>query len=268
MAVTIVKRPETDIEGNFTSRWLSIAHPINFELQGEAYDPDMKANYGIIVEVYEQGSQTLLGRTKRIRPYFSQPVRFNAMAFLENYIKEKITNLKRGETNIRDEGKAIEFYIRYKDIWDGAEDNPYVKDTQTYYAAYTKQQVGSRYGSNLAQFLPVPGSVEERNKAKFLTVFKEPVFFRGYPQSVSMIYPSSFNNVDLQVVEERENINRIPFAPIYRQVKKSQINGINRIQLSGSYPPDVRKVTVHVRTGQVADTDYYQAGYINSGFID
>lgn len=267
MAVTITKRPEQEIEGNFTSRWLSAVHPIIFELTGEAYDPVSRPNYGIQVEVYESGTETLLGRTKRIRPYPGDPVQVNVTAFLRNYLDANITEMKKGDVNKRDTGKAVEFYIRYKDAWDG-EDGTYIRDGSTYFAALTKQQIGDRYGSNLAQYLPVYGDVQDENKAKFLTTFKRPVFFRGYPFSLSFIYPAVFNNVDMQTKETRFSKNGGQFSAVFRQLDKTQINGINRVQLSGNYPDDVDRLSFHIRTGQTADTDYYISGYINSGFID
>lgn len=268
MAVTIVSRPEVDIEGNFISRWVSAEHPIVFKLQGEAYDPENKPNYGIIVQVLEYGTETLLGKSKLIRPYLSQPVEFNAAGFLKEYLKPYMTSpMKKGEVNKRDEGKVIHFYLKYKDQWEGYEGS-YVSDTNTYYAAAIKSQIGDKYGSNLAQYLPVYGNVQQKNKAKFLTSFKKPVVFRGYPTTLSFIYPVDFNNVDMQFVEQRETADGDMYAPIYRALDKTQIDGVNRLQLSGNYPSDVKKIGLKVRSGQTADTNYYQPGYINSGFID
>lgn len=265
MAVTITKRPEIELEGGFVSRWNSVHHPITFEMLGSPYDPVARPNYGIIVQVLEYGTETLLGETKRMKPFPGKPLPVNVSGYLSNYMKKNFTtSMKRGDINKRDIGKSVEFYIKVADAWDGQEPVFY-SDPYTYFGCTTKPQVGSKYGGNLAEYLPVYGNATPDNKAKFLTTFENPVYFRGYPFTLSFIYPVEMRNVDMQLVENQEGDDGE--NQVLRGLDKRQMNGINKIRFEEP-PPNVKKIVATTRTGQTADTDYFLPGYINDGYID
>lgn len=275
MAVQIIKRPETTITGSFKSTWVSAVHPVLFELQCEVADELTRPNYRIIIEAFEVGTNTKLAKTVN-RPFTNGRLEVDLQSYLEQFLlnKDDVAYLA-GAVNQKDIGKSVQFYISYQEVHDdpldplaAAIEHPSVIDTGRYFACIAKKQIGDAYGQNMADFVPVKATVPDDKKAKFLTRLPKPVYFEGWPFSLSFIYDVNMKDIQASRVEVRYDHNRQAVSDSVQLLSRDGVGFINRLYLKGDYEFNVTEVDVTMNTGQQVASGYIDSGFVEAGYVE
>lgn len=90
------------------------------------------------------------------------------------------------QTNYKDYNLAGSYTIRYREVWDTGHTVWYTAPYPMYYT-YAAQQLGDKYGGNMAEYVPFYSYGAGQPKAKFLTGFKKPRIWKGLPFDLSFI---------------------------------------------------------------------------------
>jgi hypothetical protein len=133
--------------------------------------------------------------------------------FLQSLLRAKDTS-NYTQTNFRDSNLSASYTIQYAEQYDdyttpgNTITSPLISIAAPYYVMYTARQIQSRYGGNLAQYVPFPTS----QQAKWVTDFTEPVYTNGYPFDISFIYSEALAGRQLYYKIIPFNINRQPLS--------------------------------------------------------
>ena len=133
--------------------------------------------------------------------------------FLQSLLRAKDTS-DYTQINFRDSNLSASYTIQYAEQYDNinlpgtAITSPYISIATPYYVLYTARQIQSKYGGNLAQYVPFPTN----QQAKWITDFPEPAYTNGYPFDISFIYSESLAGQQLYYEIVMLDINRQPLT--------------------------------------------------------
>jgi len=160
----------------------------------------------------------------------------NSNQFLYNAINKK--QLNEGSGFILDFREAFNTFV-----------SPYVPSNSFYFANGSKQ-LQDPNGYNMGEFVPKLNFSEN----KFLSVFKRPTYFVGYPFSLSFIYSDLLSNFQIQRKEQTKGINGAVIANTTDNIFGAERNNVNRLMLKQSYPSTVKTLDVWLESTGIATT--------------
>jgi len=174
----------------------------------------------------------------------------NSNQFLYNAINKK--QLNEGSGFILDFREAFNTFV-----------SAYVPSNSFYFANGSKQ-LQEPNGYNMGEFVPKLTFSEN----KFLSVFKRPTYFVGYPFSLSFIYSDLLSNFQIQRKEQTKGINGAVIANTTYNIFGAERNNVNRLMLKQSYPSTVKTLDVWLESSGIQTTwnrtDRY-GGYAEEG---
>lgn len=270
MSVLINKRPIKlvfeDYSAFYNSIWSCGFNPIVYTLQV----PDYSSNTTyILIEIYEKGSNVLLGKL-RVTPRASQEFNVDISNTLRSYLYSEYNFSNGSQPNAKDLGNTLTFYIKYYQYVNSSLVSSGSDASNPITVTCGAKQIGDQYGQNLADYLPtstvIPTTIIPIVKAKWLTRFKEPKYYPGYPFTISFIYPELLAGVEVQRYTQDLNINKDVITTTTTQLDRSQINHVNHLKLKSSYGGTVEFVKLQLRTGDVVPEGYTYPGYVTDGY--
>lgn len=268
--IVVTKRPITIYQGQ-ESRWNAGYNPIVYSLEATSVIDLVK--YNILLEVYEFGSDKLLG-VQKIKPFlkklpgqttYSGIINFDVSAIVNSFLQKEF-NYTGTTVNQKDPGSYIRFYIKYYERSyneilttnsDGA--NPV-------FAVAAANQIGYKHGSNLAEYVPYASDITP--KAKYLSRFVEPTYYVGYPFFLSFIYSENIAGISMKKQEEELDINRNIVATTEQSLDPSQIRSVNSLKLRENYTPLTQYVRLAAQTGVAITDTYVDLGYVDLGYTE
>lgn len=124
----------------------------------------------------------------------------------------------------------------------------------------------STYGQNFADYLPNPVEYP----AKWLTAFKVPTLFIGYPFSLSFIYNRDLFPHTPELVED-QLIGLGPQINITNQtaLDPSWLGTVQQVKLTGPYDPVTSYVAAYlVLPGTPGTQAFMTSGYVGDGYVE
>lgn len=138
-------------------------------------------------------------------------IRVDVSAIVKNFIVKKDA-LDYSVLNTIDANLSIGYALVFgADYYDFDNTAFTIADTAiagVFYVTAAANQMGNLYGSNVADFVPFLLEPNANKLAKFLTVFKEPVYNSGYPFDIAFIYSDKIQAVDLFVNYTTLDLNK------------------------------------------------------------
>jgi hypothetical protein len=86
--------------------------------------------------------------------------------------------------NYRDMQLSASYTLKYAEVWTGGLIS-WTTVTRPYYVVFSAKQLGTKYGGNLAEYVPYPLGFQP---AKWVTDFKMPVYNGGFPFDLGFIF--------------------------------------------------------------------------------
>lgn len=158
-------------------------------------------------------------------------------------------NFNYNEVNKAMVGESGKFRIRSRENYNGTAQavSPFYG---FWYWANGNKQVLEAFGKNMAEYCPTYDATRTA-KAKFITDFEEPVYFEGYPFSLSFIY--SDNLLNYQVFKHEQWLD---YAGSLVDDNDANLNhaqrfAVNRLTVVGNYDLEVTHLKVRLETGAV-----------------
>lgn len=175
------------------------------------------------------------------------------------YIKSAVNMIDEFEhdaINKLDDNLSMKMKIQFEGVYDGGSDS---SSDQVIYIVNAANQIGYKFGNNLADFVTESTGVD---RPKFITAFKSPTYFPGYPWDVGFLYSDSLGGASgVSRNEEARRSNGVVSFTV-DAIDTSQKGYLNRLMLKGSYLPGCDSVVLYLGKNIVkflrneADTDY------------
>jgi len=161
-----------------------------------------------------------------------------SISYAEDY---DFTTLNQKDTN-----KSNIFTLEFAESWAGY-DGPFdAEGTGNYYFMNSIKQLGSLYNGNMGEYTIFSNYSLPDPRALFLSDFKVPTYFEGYPFSLDFIFNADFatGSFAIKKLEQRFNINNVSAGQTDYILSNTGKNYINRMALSGSYASTVNYLEV------------------------
>jgi hypothetical protein len=220
-----------------------------------------KRNYRIAINVYESGSDKLLGATSCV-PFTDGSGKKDLGIYVAAYLK-LVPTFEYDAVNKRDTNASLRFYITYQELWTGGSSDVFNDSVNYIYAVNAARQIGDSFGQNMHPYVLAYPTIRT---AKFLTKFKRPVYFKGEPFSVGFIH-SELLDVNLVKVETLLNINKAELAEGYDTLDVEQRESVNALMLAGDYASNVKYIRLKITSGEPAAPTYVYPGYVTDGYV-
>lgn len=145
-----------------------------------------------------------------------------------------------------------------------------VANDSIFFFANPERQIQAKHGNNLGEFVPFPDpTLAEENRAKFLSDFEKPTYFRGYPFDLSFIYSEKIKSHQIRRNEQKFNLNQGLVGGVeVDNLNHSEHSHVNRLMVKDDYD-DAKEVDVWLSYDQEvleAPDDYVKPGYVKPGY--
>lgn len=177
------------------------------------------------------------------------------------------------QTSVKDENLGQPFNIQYREFWRGVGYGEWsdLTDDNLHYIANAVKQTGDLYGQNIGEYVIFPLDTAspqvEGSAGKFLTKFTEPVFWEGYPFSLSFVYSDEYSATGdpISKVERVYDLNGDAVSASL-QVLINYAGFINRMILVGGYASSATRVCVSLQAPN--DDAYVEEDYVYADYVD
>lgn len=167
----------------------------------------IKPNYKIEIEITyglnQYGKSTITGTWS---PNLLGITRADMASFLQSLVNAN-DDFDYTVLNYRDLNRSASYTLRFREVWDTGSSTWYVAPNPLY-VVYAAMQLGDARAGNMADYVPFYAEPNPSLKAKFMTVFPEPIFNPGLPFDLSFIYSEYLVNYQLQMRTTSLDINR------------------------------------------------------------
>jgi len=263
--VVITKRPlrliYADSPYSAYSRWVAGSNPINYKFLFTDVDDR------ISLKIYEYGTNLLLSSSTHA-PRPDKTMNLDIAEYANDYLYSTLQNIT--VRNKKDTGSTLKIYFTYV-IYNKYED----PDTLSARTIYTEQyiavtssamQFGDKYGSNMAKYLPFAFDAPTQYKSEMLTMFKEPVYFEGFPFTLSFIYNEDIASHEVHINESRLDVNKSLLSTVVSDLDTTQAGVINLLTLNT--PTGENYIKFNLSVGDAIPQAYVESGYVLNGYVE
>lgn len=242
-----------------TTMWLSGFSDNGLDVSGKVNDLSRR-NYRVEIRIREYGSNKLLGMVD-VAPFTNGIGKIDLQRYLASYLLLR-NDFAYNKVNQRDIYGSVKFYITYQERWLG-NDGPEVSDIgQPIFVTNSAKQIMDKNGQNMAEYV-----LSEYQPAKWLTTFKSPVYWEGYPFSLSLIN-SELLSMELHKNEALLDVNKQQIVQQSDLLDNNERQSVNRVMLKGSYGNNVQYVRLKINSGTPIADEYVYPGYVEAGYVE
>ena len=232
-----------------------------------------RENYYAITEVYgvnESNTYDLIGTTKN-RPDGRGRFNVDVSSFIKNIVSYE-DNFKYNTINQKDGSLGSPFNIKYSENWKGSEGAlTALTDVNKRYGVNAAKQIQDLYGQNMGEYVPYfIDNTTPVPLSKFLSDFKEPTYFPGFPFSLSFIYSEGIATLASYRDQQGFDINNVEvFSALGAPLDNSQSEEVNRLMINESIGSDVDSCLVWLQSeGFEKKLKYVSDDYWSDGYTD
>lgn len=144
------------------------------------------------------------------------------------------------------------------------------QDIYSYYWVSAAQQIDGTavsYGQNLAEYVPFRYNANTASEAKFLTSFRNPTYFVGFPFSLSFIYSEGFTTEYLERHQQNKDVNGTATSAESSDVlADSEQGSVNTMQLA-AVEALTETLDVWLQTGGTIEDGYVDDEFSDEGMM-
>lgn len=228
-----------------------------------------RENYyvNVVVNLWNEATQQYITSSFRWTPSNDGTGRIYVHAYVNRLIK-KLNDFDYSGTNKKDIYSSTHFYLSFTEMWNGNTPTTYNDGGATpikYYVIDGTKYHLSKYGQNFLDYVPQIESVA--TKAKFLSSFKRPTMFFGYPFSLGFIYPKELENFDVTQQLSKYGDEGL-IGTVNADIDYAQAGFVNHLTISDILTGDPNRLEVWLRVGDIAQRSYFEGGMIEDGYFE
>ena len=222
------------------------------------------------------------GSTATFHPDAVGKIRADLRMWLKSLVNLQDSGYPYTPVNWADRNVSGQFNIQYREMWTtkGTFPNAPAAPAGLYttatlanrmYMVSAARQILQKYNGNMGEFVPFQQltPIADPKKAKFLTAFKKPVYWPGYPFSLSFVYAETLGTHQIVRHEDTKNINAVVQASAQTNLDKTQAGYVNHLKLAGGYASGIHTVDVWLEydAALTPGNQYVNTGYVLTGYI-
>jgi hypothetical protein len=220
----------------------------------------------ININIYEVGTDTLLDSIST-RPFSTGTFYVDLASYLRSYLYTEYNPDFGTEINAKDLGASIRFYITWQVIQPDGTDLGFVSEVdRPLQAINASVEFGNENDSNVIEYVGLPDEQVEASRAKFLSVFDEPVMWEGYDFTISFIYDNYLIGNELIRTQEELNINSVSLTTTEDILDYSQVRNVNILRVSEPTDLNASFINLSLNLGDPQLNYYVDAGYVDDGY--
>lgn len=220
----------------------------------------LKRNYYIVLGIYGVDGNNNYVRigSHEVRPSADGTFSFNASGYLKKAV-ESGDSFLYNSINKRQLGQGSRFNFNYSEQWStGSTAESRLSTINQFYWVNGVKQLQQKYNFNVGENVLFP----TLDTAKFMSDFKKPTYFPGFPFSLSFIWSDRMAGRNLQRVEDT-----FITPTTITALDPSQRQAVNKMMLSGAWPSNVREIDVWLNDAGVTPIRYVSAGYVSGVYV-
>lgn len=208
-----------------------------------------RPNYRIYtsVQVYDPTASEYVDFDASIsRPFTNGVAKIDVTRFCKNAVN-MTDAFSHSQVNEKDTNLSAKIKLTFTEIWDDSDKSGVEGDEL--FLANAAMQIGHRFSSNMADFVPEPTGAD---KAKFLSASTKLRYYEGYPFDISFIYSELLTDESLKIYEDRYTANSV-VSSFDDDLADTEEGYVNRVMLEGSYAETVEVVRFYIGIPQGDD---------------
>lgn len=161
-----------------------------------------------------------------------------------------------------DTGRSLPFMFQYREMYRGSPGVAYSSLSDSYFAVKAIKQPGDDYGQNMRDYMldTATDPIQEDYIAKFLTKFERPMYFVGYPFTLSFLYTENVAAYYLIRKEQEKDLNGVNVgAETSATLDFNSRTVINRLNNRKGYSDNIHAFELWLEQG--AAIDFSGSGY-------
>lgn len=194
-------------------------------------------------------------------------VKVDAADFLKKIVAYANT-FQYDELNKADTSMGGKFNIQYREGWTGSTGSwSGISATNLYYYVNAAKQVKQIYGANMGEYVPFETAFDTEDKAKFLSDFRKPTYFPGYPFDLQFIYSDAVAGRQLVKFERTKDLNGSTIGTSSADLDTAYLQSVNRMMIT-SVECDVKEMDVWLETDGVGCREYVVDDYVAEDYVE
>ena len=247
MALSLTSRPAT---------WSAVKNPVvyKFATTGGPF-----TNYRIEVEVFDADDTSL---TDGVAFSFSPDADGITYVDISTIIKShlKAEWIKPSVLNEVETDTSLKFYIKYQELYDGSGTSVVDDSANPRYAVFGGLQIPSDDGNNLTDYVPEDGTKQ------FLIMFDNPKLWRGYPATLSCIFPDALNLY--RSLKQYNEAGGMIGSEDQDALDTDNDDSVNRLDLTSGISAEARQLKLKlIAAGSPGSELLTNEGFLSSGSL-
>lgn len=199
-----------------------------------------------------------------VKPLANGTFDINVNGFLKT-IAEFTDSFKYNQINKKIVGAGSSFRIQVREVWKGFEGAfPSFNLSNNYFWVNSTKQIKDPFNFNMGAFVLFQNY--EPKYANFISAFKKPTYFDGFPFSLTFINSDGVAGRQLVRKEEHFNINGVSIGTASNNLINDQNLSVNRMKIKQSYSAAIKEIDVWLEDGGVGTITSIANGYVSPGY--
>ena len=199
-----------------------------------------------------------------IKPLANGSIEINVNGFLKT-IAEFTDSFKYNQINKKIVGAGSAFKIQLREVWKGFEGSFSSFNAQpTFFWVNATKQIKDPFNFNMGEFVLFQNY--EPKYAKFISAFKKPTYFDGYPFSLTFINSDNVAGRQLVRKEQHFDINGASIGTASNNLINDQNLSVNRLKIKQGYSSAINEIDVWLEDGGVGTITSVATGYVSPGY--
>lgn len=190
-----------------------------------------RADYSVQISLVDAATNLILEQID-YQPFKSGDMKIDIGAWIKAYLST-VLDTTYPTTSRADENSAKSFYLKWLPTYTGSAETE-TTDSFFYYGVNAANQLQNENGVNFADYVGFDADLSEGNKAKFLTVFDEPVYWPGYPFKIGYIVEREAGNPEVTRKENHYETDGT-LTGTDSTLLPTDYEKVNHVALSGGY---------------------------------
>jgi len=234
----------------------------------------VRENYFVKTNIYvvdESNTYVLVGQSIN-KPSASGLVNVDVSSFLKSKVGY-VNGFDYSKLNDKDLSLGGAYNITYSENWKGLEGVfSGLSNLNLRFFVNAAKQVQDKYGANMGEYVPFYFETpsDAYPESKFLSDFKKPTYFPGFPFSLGFLYSEYLVGITTYKGEQEFDINGAATTVADLQgLENTASQNVGRLTLSGSYPTVSKTLKVWLETtGEEDCVKLVTPGYVQVGFTE
>lgn len=198
------------------------------------------------------------------KPLANGVVQLNVNCFLKT-ITEFTDIFQYNQINKKIARSGGRFVIQTREVWKNYEGAfSAFSENNAFFWVNGAKQIKESFNFNMGVYVPFQNYFPK--VASFISAFRKPTYFDGYPFSLTFIYSEKLAGRQVARVEDRFNLNGSVVSNQTTNLITDQNSSVNRLMIAGGYSSNIVEADIWLEDVGVGVINIINTGYVAPGY--